>query len=196
MIFYNMLTGFNTNIKYRGEVFHVQTEDSGLRNPVITTLLYRGGVILASKKTNYKELIPEDTGSISTFLREKIKQLMTEQHRSMISDLFSGRFDGIITGQKPAFQESHSISAAEGFGTDQTARTQDSGNGNISLAKESGKSIPDCTPDLSLSEGSKREDVGISSGPEKQTPSTKSQTMRSLDDILLEHIMKKKKNST
>lgn len=185
-----MLTGFNTNIKYRGEVFHVQTEDSGLRNPVITTLLYRGGVILASKKTNYKGLIPEDTGSISTLLREKIKQLMTEQHRSMISDLFAGRFDDIITGQKPAFQESHSISAAEGFGS-VGSKTQDSGNGNISLVKESGKSIPD----LSLSEGSKREDAGISSGPEKQTPSTKSQAMRSLDDILLEHIMKKKKNT-
>ncbi|MFN3739929.1 MAG: hypothetical protein ACK4TF_04560 [Thermodesulfovibrionales bacterium] len=185
-----MLTGFNTNIKYKGEVFHVQTEDSGLRNPVITTLLYRGGVILASKKTSYKELIPEDTRSISTLLREKIKQLMTEQHRSMISDLFSGRFDDIITGQKPTFQEGHSISA-EGLGSIQPEKARDSGNGNISLTKESGKS----TPDRSLLEESKREDGGISSGPEKQTPSTKSQTMRSLDDILLEHIMKKKKNT-
>ncbi len=185
-----MLTGFNTNIKYRGEVFHVQTEDSGLRNPVITTLLYRGGVILASKKTTYKELIPEDTRSISTIFREKIKQLMTEQHRSMISDLLSGRFDDIITGQKPAFHESHSISAVDSFGLGQPAKTQDSGNGNMSLTKESGKSLTD----LSLSEESKKEESGISPGPEKKTSSTKSQTMRSLDDILLEHIMKRKRN--
>lgn len=182
-----MLTGFNTNVKYKDEVFHIQTEDSGLRNPVITTLLYRGGVILASKKTSYRELIPEDTISISSLLREKIKQLMTEQHRSMISDLLSGRFDEVITGQKTSFQEIRTISA-ESLRRDQEVSSKNQGDGHGNIIKED-KGIQ------SLSEAeSKRQDTATNSGPEKQ--SAKSQTMRSLDDILLEHIMKKKKSST
>ena len=41
-----MVVGFNHNVMYKGEVFHVQTEDSGITNPHIITLLYRGGTIL------------------------------------------------------------------------------------------------------------------------------------------------------
>lgn len=180
-----MLTGFNTNIKYKGEVFHIQTEDSGLRNPVITTLLYRGGVILASKKTNYRALIPEDTISISSLLREKIKQLMTDQHRSMISDLLSGRFDEVITGEKPPFQEMRSMSH-ESLRKEQTMGSQNSGVWHTGSGKEE--------MGINLSDGkSKEQDTTINPGPEKEPPA-KSQTMRSLDDILLDHIMKKKKN--
>lgn len=29
-----MLLGYNHNITYKGEVFHVQTEDSGVKNPM------------------------------------------------------------------------------------------------------------------------------------------------------------------
>jgi hypothetical protein len=45
-----MLLGYNHNINYKGSVFHIQTEDSGIKNPHIITLLYREGVILCSKK--------------------------------------------------------------------------------------------------------------------------------------------------
>ncbi len=45
-----MLVGYNDNITFKGKVYHVQTEDSGLKNPIIVTLLYFRGVILASKK--------------------------------------------------------------------------------------------------------------------------------------------------
>ncbi|MFZ3121795.1 MAG: hypothetical protein WA104_00255 [Thermodesulfovibrionales bacterium] len=45
-----MLVGYNNNVTYKGKVYHVQTEDSGLNNPVIVTLLYFKGTILASKK--------------------------------------------------------------------------------------------------------------------------------------------------
>jgi len=52
-----MVLGFNHNVTYKGEVFHVQTEDSGVNNPPILTLLYRGGVILCSKKTSYADIL-------------------------------------------------------------------------------------------------------------------------------------------
>ena len=45
-----MLVGYNNNVTYKGKVYHVQTEDSGLNNPIIVTLLYIKGTILASKK--------------------------------------------------------------------------------------------------------------------------------------------------
>ena len=43
-----MITGFNSDVKYRGLVYHVQTEDKGAENPLIETLIYKGGEILAS----------------------------------------------------------------------------------------------------------------------------------------------------
>ena len=38
-----MITGFNTDVKYKGTVFHVQTEDKGVANPIIESLIYKGG---------------------------------------------------------------------------------------------------------------------------------------------------------
>ena len=40
-----VITGFNTDVKYRGTVYHVQTEDKGAANPLIETLIYKGGEI-------------------------------------------------------------------------------------------------------------------------------------------------------
>ena len=50
-----MITGFNTDIKHNEKVYHVQTEDKGVANPYIESLVYVGGEILASKKTSYAE---------------------------------------------------------------------------------------------------------------------------------------------
>ncbi len=36
-----MVVGFNHNFRYKGEVYHVQTEDGGLKSPNIVTLLYK-----------------------------------------------------------------------------------------------------------------------------------------------------------
>ena len=52
-----MLLGYNHNVTYKGDVFHIQTEDSGVKNPHVITLLYRDGVILCSKKTSYADIL-------------------------------------------------------------------------------------------------------------------------------------------
>lgn len=52
-----MLSGFNTNITYRNNKYHIQTEDSGVKNPVIVTLLYFEGEIIASKKRAISTLL-------------------------------------------------------------------------------------------------------------------------------------------
>ncbi len=80
-----MLIGYNTNIPYKGRMYHVQTEDSGLNNPHVITLLYYKGAILRSVKTGYEHLIG------STDFEERLRELMKHQHREMIKDLIHGR---------------------------------------------------------------------------------------------------------
>jgi len=82
-----MVLGFNHNVRYRGDLFHVQTEDSGAATPNITTLLYRGGEIIASRKTNYGDIIKFEG------LNQLVEELMKEQHKEMLRSLKSGEFD-------------------------------------------------------------------------------------------------------
>lgn len=93
-----MVTGFNHNIGYKGELFHVQTEDSGRANPHIITLLYRGGTILASAKTGYADIIKTDQ------LELVVESIMKEQHKEMMRRLKGGEFDSRIfpAGAPPA----------------------------------------------------------------------------------------------
>ena len=82
-----MITGFNTDIKHNDKVYHIQTEDKGLQNPYIESLVYVGGEILASKKTSYAE-------QVKTGIDEKwVGSLMEQQHRTMIAAIKRGRFD-------------------------------------------------------------------------------------------------------
>jgi len=82
-----MVVGFNHNVMYRGEVFHVQTEDSGIANPHIVTLIYRQGTIVASRKTSYADIIKVDN------LARVVEELMKEQHKGMLRRLKNGEFD-------------------------------------------------------------------------------------------------------
>jgi len=83
-----MLVGYNTNVNYKENTYHIQTEDSGTKNPVVVTLLYSKGAILASKKTSYAD-IAEDPN-----YKEKVRELMKEQHKGMIKDLLAGKCTG------------------------------------------------------------------------------------------------------
>ena len=80
-----MLVGYNTNISYKGTVYHVQTEDSGLKNPHIITLLYNKGTILSRKKVSYANIaaVPD--------YKEKVREMMKEQHKAMIKELIAGK---------------------------------------------------------------------------------------------------------
>ena len=82
-----MITGFNTDIRHNDKVYHIQTEDKGVQNPYIESLVYVGGEILASKKTSYAE-------QLKTGVDDKwIGGLMEQQHRTMIAAIKRGRFD-------------------------------------------------------------------------------------------------------
>ncbi len=82
-----MIPGFNHNIRYRGVLYHIQTEDSGIENPVVTTLLYKGGTILSSKRTSYSDIVSSDK------MEEVVREIMKEQHKLMLFDLKNGVFE-------------------------------------------------------------------------------------------------------
>lgn len=97
-----MITGFNQDVPYKGKVYHVQTEDRGKGNPIIETLIYAGGEILASRKSSYAEMM--ETGYDET----KVVQLLEQQHRRIIVEVKLGKFakeeskpfgEGIVTGK-------------------------------------------------------------------------------------------------
>jgi len=85
-----MVVGFNHNFRYKGEVYHIQTEDSGVKSPNIVTLLYQGGTILGSKKTSYADIAKVDN------LEKVVEELMKEQHKGMLRSLKSGEYDEVI----------------------------------------------------------------------------------------------------
>lgn len=85
-----MVVGFNHNIRVRGELFHVQTEDSGRANPHIVTLLYHGGTIIGSAKTSYADIIKTDQ------LELVVESIMKDQHKEMMRRLKNGEFDSRI----------------------------------------------------------------------------------------------------
>ena len=80
------ILGYNHNVRYRGVVFHVQTEDSGQQNPHLFTHLFHEGVIVSTRKYVY------DAGSNE----DAIKGLMQAQHKAVMKDLRRGTFDDKI----------------------------------------------------------------------------------------------------
>lgn len=90
-----MLTGFNTNVRYRGLGFHVQTEDGGRNRPRLVTHLFREGEILATLRTDYGDLLDQKDPD-SPEVEEAIRELMQEQHKEMLRRLTRGEFDSRI----------------------------------------------------------------------------------------------------
>jgi len=97
-----MITGYNTDVRYRERVFHVQTEDKGLKNPSIETVVYFGGQVLAAKRSSYADLVDEGKGN------DAISTRMDQQHRMMIVAIRTGKLDGKlreVIGGEPAADE-------------------------------------------------------------------------------------------
>lgn len=163
-----MLLGYNHNIPYKGSVFHIQTEDSGVKNPHIITLLYREGVILCSKKTSYADIL------IIENLEAVVEDLMKEQHKDMLRRLKSGEFD------------------AKAFGTNQqqplkTPPTEQKKDEGLNLPPSpSAPAAPDTSGiDLLFQEAVQPQPTSNAAPPKATEPSVKKQDSASLDDAIL-----------
>ena len=85
-----MITGFNTDVRYEERVYHVQTEDRGRDNPVLESLVYIGGTVVASKRTPYADKLSNGA------TEEAIGSLLKRQHQVIIAAIKAGRIDDLI----------------------------------------------------------------------------------------------------
>ena len=97
-----MLTGYNTDVEYDGVVYHVQTEDKGLATPVILSLVYTGGAILASKRSPYDDLVAR--GFDEAILAKRLQR----QHKLICAAVHAGRIDDLkqMSESKPVPRKS------------------------------------------------------------------------------------------
>jgi len=85
-----MQSGFNHNVKYRGRLFHVQTEDAGVESAQVVTCIFCGGAIVSVARRSYRELLGRPDA------REAVRDLMKVQHLEEIRRLYSGALDARI----------------------------------------------------------------------------------------------------
>ncbi len=84
-----MITGFNTDVVYDGVTYHVQTEDKGLKTPLILSLVYEHGTILASKRSNYDDLLGDG------FDEKVLAERLQKQHKLMCAAVQTGRLEDL-----------------------------------------------------------------------------------------------------
>src|SRR5262249_16864209 len=85
------LLGYNNNVRHKNRMFHVQTEDSGVKHPhIITHLFMDGGRILKSVKKSYAEHVGTDG------MADVVRTMMKEQHKAMLIALRDGQFDYLV----------------------------------------------------------------------------------------------------
>lgn len=78
--------GFNTNLNYEGEIYHIQTEDKGMENPKIITCVYLKGKIIASEEISYTDI------KIYPDCKQKVRRLMASQHIKMMKYIIEGKY--------------------------------------------------------------------------------------------------------
>jgi hypothetical protein len=83
-----MLPGYNHNIRYKDETYHIQTEDSGLKNPHINSHIFIGGNIIESVKSSYAHLLEAPD------FEPQVQALMQKQHKALMKRLIKGELDG------------------------------------------------------------------------------------------------------
>jgi hypothetical protein len=98
-----MITGYNTDVEHDGVVYHVQTEDKGLETPLLLSLVYSGGAILASKRSTYHDLIA--AGFDEALLAERLQR----QHRLICAAITAGRIEDLKRMSAPPLRPAPSL---------------------------------------------------------------------------------------
>ena len=163
-----MITGYNTDVEHDGVVYHVQTEDKGLRTPVILSLVYTGGAILASKRSPYDDLIA------SGFEEKVLVERLERQHKLICAAVHAGRIEELKRmGERTPGSDESAVDAADSPGIKDEA--EDNAGQSVSLASEPPAVIP--SERFSISEETD-EALTISLLDEKQLRPGESVTLR------------------
>ncbi len=103
-----MITGFNTDIEFEGITYHVQTEDKGRSKPIILSLVYDGGTILASKRSPYDDLLR------SNYSERILAERLSKQHLLICAAIRAGRIEDLkkMTAREAAASKTAVVEAA------------------------------------------------------------------------------------
>lgn len=85
------MPGINTQIKYKGLSFHIQTQDKGESAKYIESFIYKAGKIIYSRKTPYTSLINRPD------FKQQMIQLMKKQHLTFIHEISDGKCDRYLS---------------------------------------------------------------------------------------------------
>ena len=80
-----MLFGHNPNVTVKGMVVHVQTEDRGITNALIDTMVYARGRVLHRRTKSYSDLLPLDADR-----EQALKLRLDDLHATVLEELRSG----------------------------------------------------------------------------------------------------------
>lgn len=96
-----MLTGYNQDVQAGDELLHVQTEDKGRDKALLETLVYRGGTIIAAKRTSYAEQLASGTLNDAD-----LGEILKKQHQIIVAILKAGKVEELVrASQKAAAKE-------------------------------------------------------------------------------------------
>ena len=86
---YTVISGFNTDVKVDDVVYHIQTEDKGLKSRLIISLVYDRGTILASKRSSYDDL------ANGSFDENVLAERLQKQHKLICAAVKAGRINDL-----------------------------------------------------------------------------------------------------
>ena len=165
-----MITGFNTDVKHRGTVFHVQTEDKGLPAAWVETLIFVGGMVVARRKRNYQDLIEGEPS------QRVIGKVLEDQHRSMIAEIKLGNFDQQFEELSGQAKETPSELSAEPSAQEATDLPAEGTHASEPEVAAPSPEVPD----------PKVEAAPVAQPPETTTPPI--EPSLSLDEVILDYL--------
>jgi hypothetical protein len=95
-----MKLGFNSNLRIRDTIYHVQTEDRGSEHPYIDTIVLSQGQVLHRRSTTYQDLLAGGAADAAMLLAR-----VEQQHQ----DILNGLQAGSLALQSPAAGPSGAI---------------------------------------------------------------------------------------
>ena len=104
-----MIPGYNTDIEFDGTIYHVQTEDKGLKARLIVSLVYVGGEILASKRTSYDDLMIDGKVDEAALIER-----LQRQHKLICAAIRAGRIEDLRRMGKQMGADGNGASAHKG----------------------------------------------------------------------------------
>ncbi len=83
----------NEEIVHDGIRLHIQTEDLGIEKAKVLTLVFRGGRILFSKGTDYREFADQE------HLERSVAERVRWQHRAILAGILAGKLNDKLSGE-------------------------------------------------------------------------------------------------